>query len=65
MAQRERGHFSMLWLGGSNAQMISSDSHARVIARDLFSGRKLARVLSFIMVAMAAAPAFHRSWAAA
>jgi DHA1 family bicyclomycin/chloramphenicol resistance-like MFS transporter len=31
---------------------------SRAIARDLFSGNKLARVLSFIMVAMAAAPGF-------
>lgn len=31
---------------------------SRAIARDLFSGNELARVLSFIMVAMAAAPGF-------
>jgi DHA1 family bicyclomycin/chloramphenicol resistance-like MFS transporter len=31
---------------------------SRAIARDLFSGHELARVLSFIMVAMAAAPGF-------
>jgi len=31
---------------------------SRAIARDLFSGGELARVLSFIMVAMAAAPGF-------
>jgi MFS transporter, DHA1 family, multidrug resistance protein len=31
---------------------------SRAIARDLFSGTQLARVLSFIMVAMAAAPGF-------
>ena len=31
---------------------------SRAIARDLFSGTELARVLSFIMVAMAAAPGF-------
>ena len=31
---------------------------ARAIARDLFEGAKLARVLTFVMVAMAAAPGF-------
>lgn len=31
---------------------------SRAIARDLFSGNELARMLSFIMVAMAAAPGF-------
>lgn len=38
--------------------VCASSVLSRAIARDLFSGNALARVLSFIMVAMAAAPGF-------
>ena len=38
--------------------VCASSVLSRAIARDLFSGNELARVLSFIMVAMAAAPGF-------
>jgi DHA1 family bicyclomycin/chloramphenicol resistance-like MFS transporter len=38
--------------------VCASSVLARAIARDLFSGNELGRVLSFIMVAMAAAPGF-------
>ncbi|MFV0280990.1 MAG: multidrug effflux MFS transporter [Rhodoblastus sp.] len=38
--------------------VCASSVLSRAIARDLFSGAELARVLSFIMVAMAAAPGF-------
>lgn len=37
---------------------------SRAIARDLFEGEALARILALIMVAMAAAPGFSLSWAA-
>lgn len=40
--------------GGACATSVLS----RAIARDLFQGEKLARVLTFVMVAMAAAPGF-------
>ena len=40
--------------GGACATSVLS----RAIARDLFEGEKLARVLTFVMVAMAAAPGF-------
>jgi MFS transporter, DHA1 family, multidrug resistance protein len=40
--------------GGACATSVPS----RAIARDLFQGEKLARVLTFVMVAMAAAPGF-------
>lgn len=38
--------------------VCASSVLSRAIARDLFSGAELARVLSFVMVAMAAAPGF-------
>ena len=40
--------------GGACAASVLS----RAIARDLFEGEKLARVLTFVMIAMAAAPGF-------
>jgi MFS transporter, DHA1 family, multidrug resistance protein len=40
------------------AGVCASSVLSRAIARDLFSGNELGRVLSFIMVAMAAAPGF-------
>lgn len=43
--------------------VCASSVLSRAIVRDLFSGAELARVCSFVMVAMASAPASRRSWA--